>query len=100
MEDIQLDSQDIALETPAKDVFIAPSIHPESILSGASYSHCSPIPEIIADDLQTVCVLGVDEAGRGPVLGARTPAAASWKCVEADQPALKVLWFTAYYTFH
>lgn len=72
MEDAQLDSQDIAQETPAKDVFIAPSIYTESILSGASYTHCSPIPESIANDLQVECVLGVDEAGRGPVLGAKT----------------------------
>ena len=74
MEEVQFDSQDIARETPAKDVFIAPSIHTESILSGASYTHCSPIPERIANDLQVECVLGVDEAGRGPVLGARTSA--------------------------
>lgn len=72
MEDVQLDSHAIAQETPAKDVFIAPSIHTESILSGASYTHCSPMPENIANDLQVECVLGVDEAGRGPVLGART----------------------------
>lgn len=69
MEDLQLDSQDIAQETPAKDVFIAPSIHTDSILSGASYTHCSPVPETIANDTQTECALGVDEAGRGPVLG-------------------------------
>ena len=74
MEAIQLDALDIAQETPAKDVFIAPSIHTDSILSGASYTHCSPVPETIADDIQTECVLGVDEAGRGPVLGVKTQA--------------------------
>lgn len=64
-----IDSQDIAQETPAKDVFIAPSIHEQAILAGGSYTHHSPLPETLAIDLSTECVLGVDEAGRGPVLG-------------------------------
>ena len=67
MED--LTSQQIALETPVEDVFIAPSIHQKHILKGVSYTHHTPIPEAIASDLSTECVLGVDEAGRGPVLG-------------------------------
>lgn len=65
----ELEIQDVALETPAEDVFIAPSIHEHNLLSGASYTHHSPVPEIVADDLSIECVLGVDEAGRGPVLG-------------------------------
>ncbi|KAG8526362.1 uncharacterized protein KY384_000355 [Bacidia gigantensis] len=73
MEDIdyetQLDSQDVKLEEPAKDVFIAPSIDENAIFSGASYTHHSPIPDAIANDISAPCVLGVDEAGRGPVLG-------------------------------
>ena len=64
-----IDSQDIAQETPSKDVFIAPSIHKQAILAGGSYTHHSPLPETLAIDLSTECVLGVDEAGRGPVLG-------------------------------
>ncbi|MCJ1392716.1 hypothetical protein MMC18_005587 [Xylographa bjoerkii] len=60
---------DVAQETPAKDVFIAPSIHEEDILLGNSYTHHSPIPETITEDTLVECVLGVDEAGRGPVLG-------------------------------
>lgn len=64
-----LASQDIAQETPAQDVFIAPSIHEIAILDGASYTHHSAIPELITQDLSTECVLGIDEAGRGPVLG-------------------------------
>ena len=67
MEDI--DSQIIAQETPTKDVFIAPSIHEQAILAGESYTHHSPIPEALVIDLSVECVLGVDEAGRGPVLG-------------------------------
>lgn len=68
MEEIQL--QDIGQETPAKDVFIAPSIHQDKIFAGTSYTHHSSVPNIIAQAVSTECVLGVDEAGRGPVLGA------------------------------
>ena len=60
---------DVAQETPAEDVFIAPSIDASQILDGVSYTYHSRIPAAIASDLQTECVLGVDEAGRGPVLG-------------------------------
>ena len=67
MEDV--DAQEIAQETPAEDVFIAPSIHDNDILLGRSYTHHSSIPKTVTDDLATACVLGVDEAGRGPVLG-------------------------------
>ena len=62
-------SQDIALETPAEDVFIAPSIYEQNLLLGESYTHHSPVPPTVAQDLSTECVLGIDEAGRGPVLG-------------------------------
>ena len=68
MED-QPDTQDILQETPPADVFIAPSIHHEKVLAGDSYTHHSEIPKTVKDDMTTECVLGVDEAGRGPVLG-------------------------------
>lgn len=68
----ETESQEIIQEVSAEDVFIAPSIHEEDILAGISYTHCSPIPEILKDDISIECVLGVDEAGRGPVLGMST----------------------------
>ena len=64
--------------------FVPPSIHPEPLLSGATYSHYSPVPPSLLPPPPTSspspspstdaplgpeCILGVDEAGRGPVLG-------------------------------
>ena len=69
-DDLQdLASQNTNQETNARGVFIAPSIHEQAILAGASYTHHSVVPDEIAQDFSTECVLGVDEAGRGPVLG-------------------------------
>ena len=67
MEDT--DTQECAQETPIKNVFIPPSIHEGAILAGRSYTHHTPLPGSIVGNLSTECVLGVDEAGRGPVLG-------------------------------
>lgn len=68
-----LDSQDIAQETPPDDVFFAPSIDKARLLAGESYTYHSSIPKTISEDMTTECVLGVDEAGRGPVLGMSGP---------------------------
>lgn len=52
--------------------FVPPSVCRPEILDGQSYAHYSPRPEAIANDKpnnRTACILGIDEAGRGPVLG-------------------------------
>ncbi|EMC96198.1 hypothetical protein BAUCODRAFT_122230 [Baudoinia panamericana UAMH 10762] len=69
LPDSQVDSQDIADDAPVGNVFRPPSIHRDSILAGESYSHLSTVPAALRADMSTACVLGVDEAGRGPVLG-------------------------------
>lgn len=68
VEDV-VDSQVLEQETPADDVFIAPSIDRTRVFSGESYTYHSAIPKTMAEDIDIECVLGVDEAGRGPVLG-------------------------------
>lgn len=78
MTDSQM-NEDISLETPIPDVFIAPSINPQLLFTGASYTHFSPVPPALQATPSSgptepsipgpACALGVDEAGRGPVLG-------------------------------
>ena len=73
----QTGSQEIVSELQPDNVFRAPSIHSEALLAGASYTYHSAIPEAVAADLSTECVMGIDEAGRGPVLGMTTLFSAS-----------------------
>ncbi|KAL2140023.1 hypothetical protein VTI28DRAFT_4331 [Corynascus sepedonium] len=75
----QQDAEDIALEeTRLSSVFVPPSINEPALLAGDSYSYFSPVPASLlpppgspldAAVMGPPCALGVDEAGRGPVLG-------------------------------
>jgi ribonuclease H2 subunit A len=68
-EDQELNSQQIEVKSLPEDIFSPPSIDKSQLLPGISYSHFSEIPQVIQNDISTECVMGVDEAGRGPVLG-------------------------------
>ncbi|KAL5594036.1 hypothetical protein BROUX41_001088 [Berkeleyomyces rouxiae] len=52
---------------------LLPSINEAAIAAGETYSYYSPVPPRLAAPSTTAlgeeCILGVDEAGRGPVLG-------------------------------
>lgn len=66
-------TEDVAMDVDAS--FIPPSVHRSELLSGASFSHYSDVPaSLLPTDPNDpssapACALGVDEAGRGPVLG-------------------------------
>ncbi|OAA59264.1 ribonuclease HI large subunit [Cordyceps fumosorosea ARSEF 2679] len=72
MADSEQDTPPVEVEAGA---FVPPSIHSEPLLVGQSYSHFSPVPpSLLPSDPSNPssavpCCLGVDEAGRGPVLG-------------------------------
>lgn len=64
-----IDVLDPNLKTPADNVFIPPSIDRYQLQAGQSYTFYSNLPPAFTIDPSTAFVLGVDEAGRGPVLG-------------------------------
>ena len=76
MDDSQPTDSQVALETPSPSgTFIPPSVDKVPLLAGASSTYFSPIPPSLQptdpSDPSSAppCALGVDEAGRGPVLG-------------------------------
>ena len=66
------DSLDVLQENLIPSGFVPPSIQELDARNGLSYTYHSPVPDIIATDKSIPCVLGVDEAGRGPLLGCQS----------------------------
>lgn len=85
----QLDPQEAeaAKEAAKEAALILPSIDCGKIRYGESYSYHSPIPASMLEDKGGPVILGVDEAGRGPVLGPMVYAVAY--CLQSDSAMLK-----------
>ncbi|KAH7321059.1 ribonuclease HII [Stachybotrys elegans] len=70
-----MDEEEVVSVPAPGSIYMPPSIDTAALLSGATYSHYSSVPTSLLpsdpSDPSTAppCALGVDEAGRGPVLG-------------------------------
>lgn len=97
IEESQTSLHDIDVELSKG--FVPPSVAQREQLSthsSSSYTYHSPIPKALVDNLDVPCILGVDEAGRGPVLGTPTPNPRE----KAEITELKVPWYTPSHIVH
>ena len=102
MDETVTENTDIALETPSVGTFRPPSITSKELEHGTSYGYYSPLPDVLMRDMSTECVLGVDEAGRGPVLGEPASTVESWGYTiimwRVLRHTIKAQWYTAFST--